>query len=333
MKRIHYCDDFTMEFSRKDASGVELSLPEHDWRVIAHTASNYRYQRWEAGQKGGKLHGEVSIGTGGKSIVLSLNHHGLDAGRLMIEWQEDIPDEKFADGYRHIHRSYKTDIELVRGMGDEVTSADVAVVMPYIVAQMDGYAKKADVIVDGGLSVQSTKTAVVLELGLTDGAGESLSRSVTLPTATESGAGVVTAAQVELWNKGATDAEEVETKVDALRILPFDGFLETTEGASAASEEMVYFVKDEGRFMQQVDGAWTYKKLKSGYNMIVTAMPELGIAESVSANPWALFTWSGNLYRASGSELEPVAWSGDLADVEAGGVVRIEETTIDALLR
>ena len=145
MRKIHYCDDFVLEFRRRDGTGEVVALPSHDWRAVLHTASNYRYQHWTVENKSGVLSGAVEVKDAGRMLLFVLNNHGLDAGRLIVEWYEEIPDTNFPDGYRHIHRTYKSDVELVRGQGDEITVADIEVVMPYILPSLEGYALKTEI--------------------------------------------------------------------------------------------------------------------------------------------------------------------------------------------
>ena len=144
MRKIHYCDDFVLEFCRRDGNGNVVSLPSHDWRAVLHTASNYRYQHWTVESRGGEMSGNATVSDDGRMLVFALDRHGLDAGRLIVEWYEDIPEANFKDGYRHIHRTYKTDIELVRGQGDDITEVDIEVVMPYIIPSLSAYATKEE---------------------------------------------------------------------------------------------------------------------------------------------------------------------------------------------
>lgn len=129
MPQIHYRNDFMVQLRRTDSEGNTIPIPSHPWRAVLHTAANSLYSKVTAEYCNGVLSNAVIKDD---CVIFVLDNHGLQPGKLLVEWHEAIPDDAFPDGARHIHCTYDTGIELVSGMGDAVTKAEVQVQVPYI---------------------------------------------------------------------------------------------------------------------------------------------------------------------------------------------------------
>ncbi|MBQ9076253.1 MAG: BspA family leucine-rich repeat surface protein [Muribaculaceae bacterium] len=129
MAQIHFRNDFMVQLRRTDAEGNTVPVPSHGWVAVLHTSTNSLYSKVTAHNRDGVVTNAV---VKDDSLIFVLDNHGLQPGRLMIEWHEAIPDDAFPDGLRHVHCTYDSGVELVSGMGDAVTKAEVQVQVPYI---------------------------------------------------------------------------------------------------------------------------------------------------------------------------------------------------------
>lgn len=127
MAQIFYKDDFKVLFHRTDAMGNILAIPTHDWKATVYTEFGYANQGVVASSIKGVVTGAV---VKEKEIVFAIDNHNLQPGRVMIDWEEFIPDTDFPDGTRRVFRTYNSGSELVLTEGDSQT-AIVNALLPY----------------------------------------------------------------------------------------------------------------------------------------------------------------------------------------------------------
>lgn len=92
---IYYKDDFKVEFSRKDNLGNTLPLPTYDFTITLFSEFGYPDQKVVATRKNGAMSGATIKGD---TLVIAVDNHDLQPGRVMIEREEYMPDKDFPDG-------------------------------------------------------------------------------------------------------------------------------------------------------------------------------------------------------------------------------------------
>lgn len=127
MAQIFYKDDFKILFHRTDAMGNILAIPTHNWKATIYTEFGYANQGVVASSIKGVVSGAA---VKENEIVFAIDNHNLQPGRIMIDWEEFIPDNDFPDGTRRVFRTYNSGSELVLSEGDSQT-ANVNALLPY----------------------------------------------------------------------------------------------------------------------------------------------------------------------------------------------------------
>lgn len=117
MEKIYFSNDFVLRLSLLDDAGERLSLPE-DVIVSGSIFVRGSDNRYAWGPVQGVGPGNRAQITRAGELEIYVNNHSLSAGRLWIEMQFDIPDERYDDGYQHLTGRYSLDIELTVNTGD-----------------------------------------------------------------------------------------------------------------------------------------------------------------------------------------------------------------------
>lgn len=118
--KINYKSDFDFILGIVGSDGVDVGFPEFDFVARLYT--------------GNRLNGVVVSCVGGKcvncfnddsKIHVVINKPNIGVGQLHVELHTSVPDYIFEDGMRDTYFPMPLDIELVSGMGDAPTTAEI----------------------------------------------------------------------------------------------------------------------------------------------------------------------------------------------------------------
>lgn len=132
MEIIHknYKSDFDAILHLKSCVGdvcKEIGWPDYDWVAKFYTTSHDNV--YIASNVGGVL---TNCFDDNGNIHVVFNNHGLPSGTLRVEFSAEIPNEIYPDGSQLEVSPQSLNIELVRGVGDCGTIADVEVMLSFI---------------------------------------------------------------------------------------------------------------------------------------------------------------------------------------------------------
>lgn len=126
----NYKSDFDAILLLKSCVGdvcKEVGWPDYDWVARFYTTSHDNV--YIASNVGGEL---TNCFNDNGNIHVVFNNHGLPSGTLRVEFSAEIPNEIYPDGSQLEISPQALNIELVRGVGDCGTIADVEVMLSYI---------------------------------------------------------------------------------------------------------------------------------------------------------------------------------------------------------
>lgn len=126
----NYKSDFDATLHLKSCVGdvcKEVGWPDYDWVARFYTTSHDNV--YIASNIGGVL---TNCFNDNGNIHVVFNNHGLSSGTLRVEFSAEIPNEIYPDGSQLEVSPQALNIELVRGVGDCGTIADVEVMLSYI---------------------------------------------------------------------------------------------------------------------------------------------------------------------------------------------------------
>lgn len=107
---------------------TELGWPDYDWVAKFYTTSHDKV--FIASKQGNVL---TNCFNDNGQIHVVFNNHGLEAGTVKCEFDAEIPNDIYPDGFQREVSPQPLNIELVRGRGDCGTIADVEILLPYII--------------------------------------------------------------------------------------------------------------------------------------------------------------------------------------------------------
>lgn len=126
----NYKSDFDAILHLKSCVGdvcQDVGWPDYDWVARFYTTS---YEKaFIASNIGGVL---TNCFNDDGNIHVVFNNHGLESGTLRVEFSAEIPNELYPDGSQLEVSPQSLHIELVRGVGDCGTIADVEVMLSFI---------------------------------------------------------------------------------------------------------------------------------------------------------------------------------------------------------
>lgn len=125
--KINFKSDFDFLLRLKDTEGNEVLPSGCDWTADIFTDS--LAEPFRVSCIGGRCT-NCFIDDGRIHVVC--NSHNLRPGMLKAEFRTWLPDNIFPDGSRTVVSPVPLGIELVRGAGDAASSADVALVPPFV---------------------------------------------------------------------------------------------------------------------------------------------------------------------------------------------------------
>lgn len=128
MTRINYKSDLDFLLRLHTLDGMEVGWPQYDWSAWLYVSGN-RVSRYAVSCRGGVT--ENCFEDGG-AIHVVMNGHQLPPGELMCEFRAELPNGIYPDGIRLQVSPFPVGIELVSGACDELPSADISVILPYI---------------------------------------------------------------------------------------------------------------------------------------------------------------------------------------------------------
>lgn len=126
----NYKSDFDVILRLKTcAGGVEQDVgwPDYDWVAKFYTSS--RENVFIASNVGGSA---TNCFNDNGNIHIVFDNHGLNPGVLKVEFYTELPNNIYPDGSQLVVSPQSLDVELVRGLGDCGTIADVQLLLPYI---------------------------------------------------------------------------------------------------------------------------------------------------------------------------------------------------------
>lgn len=126
----NYKSDFDAILHLKSCVGdvcKEIGWPDYDWVARFYTTSHDNV--YIASNIGGVL---TNCFNDNGNIHVVFNNHGFSSGTLRVEFSAEIPNEIYPDGSQIEVSPQALNIELVRGVGDCGTIADVEVMLSYI---------------------------------------------------------------------------------------------------------------------------------------------------------------------------------------------------------
>lgn len=126
----NYKSDFDAILHLKSCVGdvcKEVGWPDYDWVARFYTTSHDNV--YIASNIGGVL---TNCFNDNGNIHVVFNNHGFPSGTLRVEFSAEIPNEIYPDGSQLEVSPQALNIELVRGVGDCGTIADVEVMLSFI---------------------------------------------------------------------------------------------------------------------------------------------------------------------------------------------------------
>lgn len=126
----NYKSDFDAILHLKSCVGdvcKNIGWPDYDWVARFYTTSHDNV--YIASNIGGVL---TNCFNDNGNIHVVFNNHGLPSGTLRVEFSAEIPNDIYPDGSQLEVSPQALDIELVRGVGDCGTIADVEVMLSFI---------------------------------------------------------------------------------------------------------------------------------------------------------------------------------------------------------
>lgn len=132
MRRINYKSDFDFVLKLKECKGenqeaAEVPFPDCDWEAVFYTST--KANSYTASCKGGEY---VNCFKDEGGIHLVFNDHRMGVGTLKWEPHFELPNDIYPDSIQDLFSKQQLGIELVNGPGDCPTTAEVAVLLPYI---------------------------------------------------------------------------------------------------------------------------------------------------------------------------------------------------------
>lgn len=128
MIKICYKSDFDFILKIKDCRGEVLGWPDFDWTARLWTSQ--RVNAFVASCKGGNA--VNCFNDNGQIHIVADTGHGLGAGRLMVEFTAEMPNEIYPDGFERVVNIIALDIELTRDAASCPENAEVEVFLPLI---------------------------------------------------------------------------------------------------------------------------------------------------------------------------------------------------------
>lgn len=117
----------------------DVGWPDYDWVARFYTTSHDNV--YIASNIGGVL---TNCFNDNGNIHVVFNNHGLGSGTLRVEFSAEIPNEIYPDGSQLEVSPQSLNIELVRGVGDCGTIADVEVMLSFIKGEKGDKGDKGD---------------------------------------------------------------------------------------------------------------------------------------------------------------------------------------------
>lgn len=170
-KNVH--EDFDFTLSPHICTGQEITFPPYNFigRIYSRQVGNVSKKFYEFSKKGDKL---TNCYDDNGRIHVVMDHHGLPAGRLALEFLSFLPDPSYPDGSRAVPHAQLLNIVLVNGpVNYSCNGFDVEMTLPYVwisayeLAKSAGYTGTEDEYMQALLSIgeigklaEETKKAV-----------------------------------------------------------------------------------------------------------------------------------------------------------------------------
>lgn len=115
------------ECKGENQEAAEVPFPDCDWEAVFYTST--KANSYTASCKGGEY---VNCFKDEGGIHLVFNDHRMGVGTLKWEPHFELPNDIYPDSIQDLFSKQQLGIELVNGPGDCPTTAEVAVLLPYI---------------------------------------------------------------------------------------------------------------------------------------------------------------------------------------------------------
>lgn len=125
--KINYKSDFDFILRLTDCRGADIGWPTFDWqaRFFTNSKANTFTASCTKGQS-------VNCFNDGGSIHIVIHNHRLGKGRLNVELYAMLPNTIYPDGLQDKYDPQSLDIELVDGVGDCPTAAEIQILLPLL---------------------------------------------------------------------------------------------------------------------------------------------------------------------------------------------------------
>lgn len=125
--KINYKSDFDFILRLTDCRGADIGWPTFDWqaRFFTNSKANTYTASCTKGQS-------VNCFNDGGSIHIVIHNHRLGKGRLNVELYAMLPNTIYPDGLQDKYDPQSLDIELVDGVGDCPTDAQIQILLPLL---------------------------------------------------------------------------------------------------------------------------------------------------------------------------------------------------------